>query len=188
MRVVAGELGGRRLVVPTGSGTRPTSELVREAVFNSLEARGLVVGAAVADLFAGSGALGIEALSRGADAVVFVESSRRAARAIQENVTALGLAGRALLRPVTVERWLVERCERAADAGPPERLDLALVDPPYSWDGWETLLEGLAASGVGLVVAESDRPVGAPGWDVVGLKRHGGTVVSQLRPRGACRL
>ena len=61
MRVVAGELGGRRLTVPTGAGTRPTSELVREAVFNSLESRGLVEGAVVADLFAGSGALGIEA-------------------------------------------------------------------------------------------------------------------------------
>ena len=169
-------------MVPTGPGTRPTSELVREAVFNSLEARGLVLGAVVADLFAGSGALGIEALSRGAATVVFVESSRRAARAISENMTALGLTGRALLRPVTVERWLVERCERASDAEPPERLDLALVDPPYSWDGWETLLGGLAACGTGLVVAESDRPVAAPGWDVVALKRHGGTVVTQLRP------
>ena len=61
------------------------------------------------------------------------------------------------------------------------------MDPPYAWDGWETLLGGLAASGTGLVVAESDRPVAAPGWDVVALKRHGGTVVSQLRLREATR-
>jgi len=174
--------------VPTGAGTRPTSELVREAVFNSLEARGLVEGAVVADLFAGSGALGIEALSRGAATAVFVESSRRVARLIVENVTALGLAGRAVVRPVTVERWMADRCEPGSRADSPERFDLVLVDPPYAWDGWESLLGGLEVSGAGLVIAESDRPVGAPGWDVVAMKRHGGTVVSQLRPRGACRL
>jgi len=187
MRVVAGELGGRRLVVPTGAGTRPTSELVRQAIFNSLESQGLVEGAAVADLFAGSGALGIEALSRGAASAVFVESSRRVARVITGNVTELGLAGRALVRPVTAERWLTERTQAAPQAGPPPPLDLVLVDPPYAWDGWEALLGGLAASGARLVIAESDRGVGAPGWDVVALKRHGGTVVTQLRPRGACR-
>jgi 16S rRNA (guanine966-N2)-methyltransferase len=186
MRVVAGELGGRRLTVPTGAGTRPTSELVREAVFNSLESRGLIEGAAVADLFAGSGALGIEALSRGAARAVFVESSRRAAQIIVGNVTALGLAGRAVVRPVTVERWITDRSASGSGPDRPERLDLVLVDPPYSWGGWEGLLTGLSASGVGLVIAESDRSVDAPGWDVVAMKRHGGTVVTQLRPRGAC--
>jgi len=187
MRVVAGELGGRRLIVPTGAGTRPTSELVREAVFNSLESRGVVEGAVVADLFAGSGALGIEALSRGAASAVFVESSRRAAQIIVGNVTALGLAGRALVRPVSVERWMTGRRDPGPGGGGSERFDLVLADPPYSWDGWEGLLTGLAASGVGLVIAESDRSVGAPEWDVVGMKRHGGTVVTQLQPRGACR-
>ena len=80
---------------------------------------------------------------------MFVESSRRAAQIIVGNVTALGLAGRALVRPVTVERWITDRSEPGSGPELPERLDLVLVDPPYSWDGWEGLLAGLSASGVG---------------------------------------
>jgi 16S rRNA (guanine966-N2)-methyltransferase len=169
VRVVAGELGGRRLATPPGHATRPTSELVRAAIFNSLEARGLVAGAVVADLFAGSGALGIEALSRGASRAVFVESDRRAVRTIEANLAALGLTARATVRPVAVERWV------------PEPADLVLVDPPYGWDGWEPLLGALVTFPQVLVVAESDREVTAEGWAVAGSKRHGGTVVTQLR-------
>ena len=78
MRVVAGELGGRRLIAPAGTSTRPTTDRVREAIFNSLGSAGLLDGALVADLFAGSGAIGIEALSRGAERCVFVERDRTA--------------------------------------------------------------------------------------------------------------
>ena len=80
MRVVAGELGGRRLVAPEGTSTRPTTDRVREAIFNSLGSAGVLEGAIVADLFAGSGAIGIEALSRGAERCVVVERARAALR------------------------------------------------------------------------------------------------------------
>jgi len=156
--------------------------MVRAAVFNSLEARGLVEGARMVDLFAGSGALGIEAVSRGAAHVVLVERDRRAVAAIRENLTALGVAGAATLAAVDAAAWVAQGPEVHG------RLDVALVDPPYRFDGWPGLLDGLAAWGAVTVVAESDGPLEAPGWDVLGVKRYGGTVVSQLRPRGAQHL
>ncbi|MGA1345675.1 MAG: RsmD family RNA methyltransferase, partial [Ilumatobacteraceae bacterium] len=95
MRVVAGELRGRRIVAPAGRDTRPTTDRVREAIFNALGSAGLVEGALVADLFAGSGALGIEALSRGAERCVFVETDRAALAALEQNLDHLGLRSRA---------------------------------------------------------------------------------------------
>lgn len=150
MRVVAGTLGGRRLRAPPGTGTRPTSDRVREAVFSMLGAD--VVGARVLDLFAGSGALGIEALSRGAASVVFVERERRALGVLRENLRALEVT--AEVRPGDALRALGE----AARAG--EAYDLVLLDPPYRHapvlgaqigQG----LEGLLAPGA-TVVAEMD--------------------------------
>ncbi len=173
MRVVAGIVGGRHLATPPGRGTRPTSELVRAAIFNSLEARGVLPGATVVDLFAGSGALGVEALSRGAARAVFVEADRRAARVIEANLAALGLADRAEVHAVPVERW------------EPVAADVVLADPPYGWDGWDDLLDRLRPLGDVLVVAEADHQLAGDGWEVVASKRHGGTVVTQLRPRGA---
>ncbi len=173
MRVVSGTLGGRRLAVPAGHAIRPTSELVRGAVFNSLQARGAFEGAAVVDLFAGSGALGIEAISRGASSVVFVERDRDVARTIAANLADLGVSDRGRIEVCPVERW------------EPVAGDLVLADPPYGWDGWPDLLARLRSLADVLVVVEADHPVEADGWEVVARKRHGGTVVSQLRPRGA---
>jgi 16S rRNA (guanine966-N2)-methyltransferase len=175
MRVMAGSVGGRRLAVPPGDVTRPTTELVRGAVFNSLAAQGEIEDAIVADLFAGSGALGIEALSRGAARAVFVEHDRRAADVIAGNLSALGLADRARIEVVAVERW------------EPRDIDVVLADPPYGWAGWADLLDRLHPLGDVLLVAEAADPVEGEGWEVVVSKRHGGTVVSQLRPRGATR-
>jgi len=176
VRVVAGTVGGRRLQAPPGGRTRPTADLVRGAVCNSLVARGELEDAVVADLFAGSGAVGIEALSRGAARAVFVEQDRRVAAVIAANLDALGLAERGRVVVAAVEGWQVEP------------VDVVLADPPYAWDGWADLLARLAQlDPPPLVVAESDRPVEADGWEVVALQRHGGTVVSQLRPRGAIR-
>src|SRR5258705_6256920 len=93
MRVVAGELRGRRLVAPAAATTRPTTDRVREAVFNALGSLDVVVGARVLDLFAGSGALGIEALSRGAAAATFVDTSPKAIETVQANLAATGLTG-----------------------------------------------------------------------------------------------
>ncbi|MBL1068397.1 16S rRNA (guanine(966)-N(2))-methyltransferase RsmD [Streptomyces sp. 7-21] len=125
-RVIAGTAGGRRLAVPPGGGTRPTSDRAREGLFSTWAALwGPLSGARVLDLFSGSGAVGLEALSRGAAHALLAESDARAARTIRENIRALGLPG-AELRPV--------RAEQLA-ASPPEggAYDLAFLDPPYAF-------------------------------------------------------
>lgn len=122
MRVIAGRLGGRRLLSPRGGDTRPTADRVREALFSSL---GDLTGALVCDLYAGTGALGIEALSRGARRAVFVESARPALAVLRENLASLGLGDAARVVPLPVERAL----ELLRDDAP---FDLALLDPPYA--------------------------------------------------------
>ncbi|MEM9747539.1 MAG: 16S rRNA (guanine(966)-N(2))-methyltransferase RsmD [Actinomycetota bacterium] len=167
MRVVAGELGGRRLVAPPGTDVRPTTDRVREAIFNSLGSLGVVEGAVVADLFAGSGAVGIEALSRGAAHCTFVENDRQAVAVIEENLAALGLEARSRVR----------RGDAMA-AAPSLDVDIVIADPPYDFDRWDELLGAIRA---GLVVAESDRVIDPPdGWSVVRSRRYGRTWVSSL--------
>ena len=122
MRVIAGALGGRRLVAPKGLVTRPTGERVREALFSIL---GPLGGAVVLDLYAGTGALGIEALSRGASRAVFVENARPALAALRDNLATLGLGGRAKVVGVDVERAV-----REVDREGP--FDLVLADPPWA--------------------------------------------------------
>ena len=168
IRVVSGEFGGRKLVVPAGLATRPTTDKVRQAVFNSLDSAGLIDGAAVVDLFAGSGALGIEALSRGAATCVFVERDRAALQALRANISALGLTDRTTIVTSDVPAWV------PALRG----IDLALVDPPYEFDAWGQLLAVLHAP---YVVAEAAHEVEAPaGWDLVKSRRYGRTWVTQL--------
>jgi 16S rRNA (guanine966-N2)-methyltransferase len=150
MRVIAGAYKGRRLRSPKGGETRPTSDRVREALFSIL---GDVGGLRVLDLYAGSGALGIEALSRGAAEVVFVESERRAADTIRANLRAVGDPDAII--------WVGDALEylRRADAGAP--FDLVLADPPYSsatqvGDGLSELLPPLLTE-TSLTVTESDK-------------------------------
>ena len=171
MRVVAGEARGRPLVAPAGSATRPTSDRVREATFNALHSLGAVEGATVLDLFAGSGAMGIEALSRGAAAATFVENDPKAVGAIGRNLTATGLADRATVVRGDAARFI-------QTAGP---VDLAVLDPPYATDGdaWRALLSALDA---GVAVLESDREPALPApWAIIRLRRYGGTVVALAR-------
>lgn len=127
LRIVAGRFGGRRISAPPGESARPTRELVREAWFNALGDR--VRGARVVDLFAGSGALGIEALSRGGRSVTFVEAERRTAAILQENLESLEVTDRATLVRRDVGGFLEE-----LPAGETP-YDLALADPPYG-SGW----------------------------------------------------
>jgi 16S rRNA (guanine966-N2)-methyltransferase len=122
MRVVAGQLGGRRFKAPRGMATRPTADRARQGLFSVL---GDVTDLRVADLFAGTGALGIEALSRGARSAVFVESARHVVGVLRENLRELGLAERSLLLPLSVEH--AER--RLLESGP---FDLVLCDPPWA--------------------------------------------------------
>jgi 16S rRNA (guanine966-N2)-methyltransferase len=171
MRVIAGTARGRRLVAPAGTTTRPTPDRVREATFNALGSLGAVVDAAVVDLFAGSGALGIEALSRGAATCTFVDADRAARDAVAANLAAAGLADRARVVASPAARALADW------AGDGTRFDLALLDPPYEFDGWDDLLTALPAS---LAVAESSHPVGAEGWEVLRAKRYGRTHVTIL--------
>jgi 16S rRNA (guanine(966)-N(2))-methyltransferase RsmD len=149
VRIVAGQHRGRRLKTPAGLDTRPTSDRVREALFSILGDR--VEGARVLDLFAGSGALAIEALSRGADRAVLVESDRRAVAAIRANLDAIGEAG-ARVEPVDALAWL----GRARG-----EYDLVFLDPPYSSarDLGGRLSRALPAvlSENALIVTESDK-------------------------------
>ena len=145
-RIIAGTWGGRRLTTPRGSDTRPTSDRVREALFSSLESElGGFVGLHVLDLYAGSGALGLEALSRGAAQVDLVESGRPAAAAIAANIAELE-ARAARLHRTTAERFL---------AACTSTYDLVLLDPPYRDDPTDVLLGvvGVLAPN-GRVVAE----------------------------------
>lgn len=182
VRIVAGIAGGRRLAVPP-RGTRPTSDRVREAVFSALQARRDLDGARVLDLYAGSGALGLEARSRGAAHVQFVESDRRAATVLRRNIEALGLGGRdGIAAQVTIADVPVMLRD---DPGLP--YDIVLADPPYALgdtvlDGvLKALAEGGWLASAALLVME--RPVTAriPAWPVgvsaLTQRRYGDTVV-----------
>lgn len=169
-RVVAGAAKGRRLQVPE-RGTRPTSERAREALFNTLRAHVDLEGAAVLDLFAGSGAVGLEALSRGARRVVFVESDRRAAETLTRNIDTVGLPGAVLhRRPVA-----------AVLAGAGEPFDLVFADPPYDLaeDQLGTVLEMLITGGWladdAMVVVERSARGPQPRWP------HGIALITQRR-------
>ncbi|MDR5683950.1 MAG: 16S rRNA (guanine(966)-N(2))-methyltransferase RsmD [Armatimonadota bacterium] len=153
MRISAGEAKGRRLRVPRGGAVRPTQDRVREAIFNALGDR--VVGARVLDLFAGAGTLGIEALSRGADCVVFVERDPRAVGVLRDNLAASGFADRGEVWRSDALRAIRTLAERR------EAFDVVLCDPPYG-AGWaERALDVLSHSGIvgsgGLVVVEAGR-------------------------------
>jgi 16S rRNA (guanine966-N2)-methyltransferase len=149
VRVIAGTLGGRRITAPPGTDTRPTADRVREALFSAL---GPLDGETVLDLFAGSGALAIEALSRGAGRAVLVEKDARAAAVIRRNLEALELDPRqAILR----RRDALKALRDAREAG--ETYDLVFIDPPYR-----------LAAGLGPELAEALQRVLAPGARVIG--------------------
>ena len=144
LRVHGGELGGRRLQTPKG--IRPSQGVLKEAVFNVLAAE--VVGARVVDLFAGSGALGIEALSRGAESAVFVESDPRVVAVLKRNLGDLGLFDRARVVTGDATRWVEVHPAEVARAG------IILADPPYRDPVLPALLAALDASAQGLVALE----------------------------------
>lgn len=186
MRVVAGTAGGLRLVTPPGRDVRPTTDRVREALFGALGSLGAVEGATVLDLFAGSGALGIEALSRGAAGATFVDRSPAALDAVRRNLAHTRTADRAVVVRSDALAHLagLARGGDAPGGAPPP--DLVLCDPPYGLDTWDPLLAAVAAAAPGAVVAvESDRSVALPpGWEVLREKRYGGTWVVLGRAPG----
>jgi 16S rRNA (guanine966-N2)-methyltransferase len=173
VRVIAGELRGRKLIVPRGIAVRPTSDRVREAVFSILAES--VRGARVLDLFAGSGALAIEALSRGAAQATLVDSSSAAIAAIERNLAALGLSAE-------VHRQRAPAFLQGARAGA-RQYDLVFLDPPYR-DASAVPAELSSAlrpvlSPRALVVAESDRrePLELDGLSMLDERRYGDTLI-----------
>jgi len=179
MRIIAGIVKGRRLVGPEGSGTRPMTDRAREALFSSLG--DIVVRANVLDLYAGSGSIGLEALSRGAATVVFVERDRAALRALRRNIDHVGLGGEII--PTDVERYL---------EGSQTMVDLAFVDPPYalSLASVQSVLRKLIPklnAGADIVVhrrAGSESPV-VGGLELVDRRRYGDTVLWRFRKETA---
>ena len=161
--MIAGEAGGRRLAVPGGRDTRPTSDRAREGLFATISSMaGSLAGARVLDLYAGSGAVGLEALSRGAEHVLLVENGARAARTIRENIEAIGLPG-AVLAADKVERVLA----RGPDG---DRYDVVFADPPYAMSEAEVtrMLSALAENGWlapgALVIVERATRSGSLNW------------------------
>lgn len=173
MRIIAGAARGRRLKAPDTTGTRPATDRVREAVFSAIGS--WVEDANVADLYAGSGSFGLEALSRGAQSAVFVENGRKALQTLRENVATVGLGGKVVEGPV--DGFL--RREQGKDA----RYHLVFIDPP--WDQTTDVMEGefLALNSLlaphGEVVASrrhTDRiPEHPENWRVATKKRYGDT-------------
>lgn len=198
-RIVAGVVGGRAIAVPA-KGTRPTSDRVREAVFSRLEHLDVLDGARVLDLYAGSGALGLEAASRGAATVTLVDSARPAADVARRNVATLGLTGVRVVAD-TAERFAAALAGAGPAAGTGARapgaaaLDLVFLDPPYDLgeDALSVVLKHLAAPGVladgAVVVVERSTRTPEPAWPD-GLERfarkdYGETAVYYAEPSAA---
>ncbi|MGH3510593.1 MAG: 16S rRNA (guanine(966)-N(2))-methyltransferase RsmD [Nocardioidaceae bacterium] len=183
-RIIGGTAGGRRIKTPVGEGTRPTSDRVREALFSAVDASlGSIVGLRFLDLYAGSGAVGLEARSRGAGSVTLVEKDRRAATLIRDNAGSLGL-GRVDVVTTTVAR--------AVAGGPSAPYDLVFADPPYATPNDElvAVLRLLLANGWlahdASVAVERSRRSGVLSWpdglEAVRERRYGDTTLWYGRP------
>jgi 16S rRNA (guanine(966)-N(2))-methyltransferase RsmD len=181
LRIIAGQFKGRALKTPTWEGLRPTSDKLRETLFNVLAPK--IDGARVLDAFAGTGAIGIEALSRGASHVVFVEHDRRAAALIQANLDRLAIA-----EGYTIVRDRLESVAR--HAGAERSFDVMILDPPYAFAGVERLIAQLApalAPDGCLVLEHAARrpPESAAPLQLVRTIRSGDSALSLFAPHGS---
>lgn len=182
MRIIGGQAKGRQLRAPKGTGTRPTADRVREAMFSIITARRDLTGSEVLDLFAGSGALSLEAVSRGAEQAVLVDQASGAVGAIEDNVARLGYASRCALIQSSVDRALTRLQQQE------RRFDLVFVDPPYASDPWPLLavLPSLVRPG-GLVVIEHEGVQTPPQqhapFELLVSRRYGDTGVAVFELR-----
>ncbi len=168
--MIGGSSRGRRLKARLPAEVRPTSDRVREAIFDILGSMGGVDGLSVLDLFCGSGALGAEALSRGAAQVTFVDHDAAVLAAVGDNLASVGLAH---------EPTELVRAELPGWLSRAPAVDLALCDPPYAFGDWTTLLTSLSAS---VAVLESSTPIEVPeGWVITRARRYGGTLITVAR-------
>ncbi|MDR2064030.1 MAG: 16S rRNA (guanine(966)-N(2))-methyltransferase RsmD [Candidatus Nomurabacteria bacterium] len=172
IRIIAGEFGGRWVKTPDGAKTHPMGERERAAIFNALVDD--LAGAKVLDLFAGSGALGLEALSRGAEAAVFVEKARAAGEVISENIAALGVEQRAILYKMPAKKML--------QMG--EKFDVIFADPPYSQPQWSTIQElGQMMNAGGKLVISFQKGTNRPllaGFTLCSTKVYAGAAIDIL--------
>jgi 16S rRNA (guanine966-N2)-methyltransferase len=169
VRVIGGTARGRQLRAKLPSSVRPTTDYAREAIFSMLESRGGLSDLVVADLYCGSGAMGIEALSRGAVKVYFIDTDPACLAAAKTNLEPLNLEGEAVFVRVNLPAW-----------HPPTDLDLLLADPPYGPLDLASVLHDVGAE---RVIIENDRHMEAPdGWLVTKTKRYGTTLVTMLEP------
>ena len=174
MRVVAGTARGIRLSTPKGAEIRPTSDRAKEAIFNSLHSRSAIEGTQVLDLFAGTGALGIEALSRGAKKATFVDKSSKSLKLVQENLRKSEFEKEAEIFKKDSVDWLRKNSKP---------FDLVLLDPPYDFENWSELLDLLLQKQPGIVVIESNREIDpGPGWHVDSMRQYGSSVVVIIDP------
>jgi 16S rRNA (guanine966-N2)-methyltransferase len=161
---------GRPLKAKIPPTVRPTTDYAREAIFSMLESRGGLYDLVVADLYCGSGAMGIEAMSRGAAKVYFIDSDPACLVAARENLETLKMVGEAVFVRATLPVWQ-----------PMSDLDLVLADPPYGPMDLNSVLEDVTAT---RIIIENDRHMEAPeGWIVTKTKRYGTTLVTMLEPR-----
>ena len=169
MRVVAGTSGGIRLLTPEGADIRPPSDRIRESIFNALYSRSAIEGAEVLALFAGTGALGIEALSRGAKKATFVDNFPESLELVKKNIEKSGFQKKAQIVNGNSMEWL----HKSSDFW-----DLVFLDPPYDFESWSELLDLVAEKKPETVVIESNREID-PGlkWDVDSIRRYGSSVV-----------
>lgn len=186
MRVISGEARGRKFLAPAVQSVRPTSDRVREAIFDVLSHLGGFSGARVLDLFAGSGAFGIESLSRGASSVVFVDQDHRVTRVVRENLAAVRLELVGTSQIVTSDA--IAFCRRLADLQHREQpattspdFDIAFCDPPYAFSNWAKLLKVIPGN---LVVLESAKAIELPGHlELYRVYRYGSTLVTVAHRR-----
>jgi 16S rRNA (guanine966-N2)-methyltransferase len=184
MRIIRGISKGRKLVTPRGKALRPTSDRVKESIFNILGEG--VEGKVILDLFAGTGNLGIEALSRGAKRASFVEKGRQALRIMQRNLLQCGVEGRSEIIPKDVNRAIGILRERG------ESFDMILMDPPYEKGLIQKTLTKLSSHRIyhedSILVIEHDRREPLPeimeDWDLIRQRRIGDTLISFLTPSG----
>tara|TARA_B100000902_G_scaffold396769_1_gene458687 strand:+ start:3729 stop:4247 length:519 start_codon:yes stop_codon:yes gene_type:complete len=163
MRVIAGVAKGRKLAVPSGDFIRPTKDRVKEAIFNSLHSHGLINNRSFLDLFSGTGSLGIEALSRGAESVVFVDNHTEAINCITLNVRTLNYGSASKIEKADALNFLAKE----------DHFDVVLLDPPYKYENWGILLTRIKAHSI---VIESAEPVTLENdWEIIKSQKYGQT-------------
>ncbi len=173
IRIIAGEAKGRKIKVPTEADTRPTTDRAREAIFNSIyQLDEAPKDCRVLDLFAGSGALGIEALSRGANHATFVDHSKDAIKTVHSNLNGLGFREKAELVRFDALKYL-----KTPDLNIADSFDIIFLDPPFALPNWQELLELVVGANVIVIGASHEIEVDGSKWETIKAAKHASTYI-----------